>query len=371
MKTIRTFALLLISGAVAAQTEVPHTFESGEPARASEVNENFGALAAAINDLADAIRELEGESSPAGETVLDFSSVVVEIDQPGFYVLDRDWDLAGLSLVISADRVTVNLRGYELAGGSPTVSITGHDVVLRNGEIRGSGPVTILGTNALLDDLKVAGQNAGVFVGEFADWEGDAFSAGGDNATLRDSEFHCGNCIAITVIADNVEIRRNTIIGGLGGIRFESFFEFDPYSVYPEVSNNKIYCTNGPCLRTVHADGVLMISNNQFGMGALEYEGPLVIIDGESTRFLNNFFRGDIWAEGEWESIGVQVNGSHNLIQGTGGELRYLRVGIQFTGSGNAYGDNCLSGYETNIDLGGTTQTDLGDNCTSGSIPTQ
>jgi hypothetical protein len=273
--------------------------------------------------------------------------------------------------MISASRVTVNLRGYELAGGNPTVSITGQDVVLRNGRIRGSGPVTILGTNALLDELKVAGQNAGVFVGEFEYSGGDAWSAGGDNATLRDSEFYCGNCIAITVIAYGIEIHRNTISGELGGVRFESFFESDPFSTHPEISNNDIFCRTGPCLRTVHTDGTFVIENNRFGMGAPEYKGPLVVIDGDDTRFLNNGFWGDIWAEDFWESTGVQVNGSFNLIQGSYGDYSELRIGIQFTQSRNRYGDNCLSGYETNIDLGGTTQTDLGGNCTSGSIPTQ
>ena len=69
MIRLLTAVLLFASFSVVADTEVPHTFEDGTPAKASEVNANFDALEAAI----DAIPE--GPAGPAGakgDTGADF-----------------------------------------------------------------------------------------------------------------------------------------------------------------------------------------------------------------------------------------------------------------------------------------------------------
>ena len=53
MNTARLLLLLAFCSTAAltqAQTVVPHTFEDGTPAEASEVNENFDALAGAIDE---------------------------------------------------------------------------------------------------------------------------------------------------------------------------------------------------------------------------------------------------------------------------------------------------------------------------------
>jgi len=52
------FAFLLSTAAL-AQTTVPHNFTAGAPARASEVNANFSALASAIDALAGRVAALE------------------------------------------------------------------------------------------------------------------------------------------------------------------------------------------------------------------------------------------------------------------------------------------------------------------------
>ena len=63
MIRLLTAALLVASFGVVADTEVPHTFTDGTPAKASEVNANFDALETAI----DAIPEgPAGEQGPAG-----------------------------------------------------------------------------------------------------------------------------------------------------------------------------------------------------------------------------------------------------------------------------------------------------------------
>ena len=52
---------LLLAGTASSQTEVPHTFEPGQAARASEVNANFGALETAINAQDSRLSSLEEE----------------------------------------------------------------------------------------------------------------------------------------------------------------------------------------------------------------------------------------------------------------------------------------------------------------------
>ena len=64
-------ATLVFSGVAFGQTQVPHTFVSGQPARAAEVNENFDTLEAAVDQNAAAIQQIpagpQGDSGPAGE----------------------------------------------------------------------------------------------------------------------------------------------------------------------------------------------------------------------------------------------------------------------------------------------------------------
>ncbi len=62
------FAALFAGLSTLAQAQtvtVPNTFSAGAPARAAEVNANFGALAGAINALSARVSKLEGQISAA------------------------------------------------------------------------------------------------------------------------------------------------------------------------------------------------------------------------------------------------------------------------------------------------------------------
>ena len=54
-----TVLVLITSGVASGQTQVPNTFQSGQPARAAEVNQNFSTLETAVNDNATAIADGE------------------------------------------------------------------------------------------------------------------------------------------------------------------------------------------------------------------------------------------------------------------------------------------------------------------------
>jgi hypothetical protein len=63
--------MILAAGLTYAQTQVPNVFQSGQPARASEVNENFNALESAIDSNATAITQIpagpQGPPGPQGD----------------------------------------------------------------------------------------------------------------------------------------------------------------------------------------------------------------------------------------------------------------------------------------------------------------
>ena len=55
--------VFLLSTGSLAQTQVPNTFQSGQPARAADVNENFSTLESAVNSNAADIERLQ-QASP-------------------------------------------------------------------------------------------------------------------------------------------------------------------------------------------------------------------------------------------------------------------------------------------------------------------
>ena len=64
------FIALIVSTSLFAQTQVPNEFQSGQPARAAEVNENFSTLESAIDQNAATIQQIpagpQGDVGPQG-----------------------------------------------------------------------------------------------------------------------------------------------------------------------------------------------------------------------------------------------------------------------------------------------------------------
>lgn len=76
---IVSILLICMFGLAYSQVQVPHTFQAGQPARASEVNDNFSALAADINAVAAA-------ATPMAFRFVGFSSGAITPDQ-GIYAM--------------------------------------------------------------------------------------------------------------------------------------------------------------------------------------------------------------------------------------------------------------------------------------------
>jgi len=139
--------------------QVPNTFQSGQTASAAEVNENFNAVDNAVNDNAQRISTVESQLP----RVVDFSGdVTVIIDEPGYYVLDRDWVVnpAGdNALEIVADDVTLDFRGYHLLADVDGIRISGNGVTVRNGSVSGgeSFVVHTEGADTLIEGMRIEG----------------------------------------------------------------------------------------------------------------------------------------------------------------------------------------------------------------------
>ena len=112
-------------------------------------------------------------------TVLDFTAPPVIIDEPGTYILDRDWQIdvpnpgIGPMLDIRANWVTVDLHGFELAAAEQNlvhlVEVSGNGVTVTNGRLTANGDgdrgsfttvVSSTGRSTTLTQLQIHGSPA-------------------------------------------------------------------------------------------------------------------------------------------------------------------------------------------------------------------
>lgn len=284
---------------------------------------------------------------PDADRVLDLSGPIpIVIDEPGHYRLDRDWDPdrqgeSGPFLSIVANDVTLDFRGHSISvlNEGPAISVSGENVTLRNGAVSGSDdqgfPLSILGSSATIEGLRVAGQNASHF---------------GGSTTFE------------------LVVRESTFLSGLGGVPAGSILE-----------RNSFLCGAPECGVEI-GDDTRVVGNvwREFAGTALVVTGDgnfvernifaprdtargiVVTVDGRSNLIKDNAFQVD-GSPGPLLRInnGANVLEANVALPAPGGERAEL--GIQFTADGNAFGNNRLAALVP-VDLGGTLQTDLGGN---------
>jgi hypothetical protein len=376
MNTKRHLAELVLAimpyAAVAGELTIPNTFRAGTPAVAAEVNANFTAVEVAIDDNAlrlsgaesiasanastvqqntAAIGALEADIQSQAGRILDFSGTLpVVIDQPGSYVLDRNWDLNGpvdgheVAVELRADEVTVDLRGFTIDLSSLEILITGSGGTIRNGHVFGNaGPTrTIIrseGTNSLIDGilLDVDGSDA----------TGILLNAGGRVIT---SIITTEEIITAISAGPGSVIQGNRIQGIGNGIVVGG-------SAY--VLDNVLDCPLG-CIRVIGRGNIVARNIVHTVTSA-----AIVTVEGDGNLILDNTVRHDDLVEGiAWA---IRVNGTTNVLRGnivsppvTGSPVTFDR-GIVFFQDGNYYGDNLISALVA-FDLQGTAQVDLGGN---------
>jgi hypothetical protein len=278
---------------------------------------------------------------PEAARVLNLSMPIV-IDEPGYYRLDRDWEVEndfGIYLEIRANGVTLDFRGYSFfnRGEGIAVAIFGDSVRLRNGGINSpddqATPLSVQSSAVLIENMSVFGQNASYF--------------GGDNRS-------------------RLVMRDSSIASGASGVPPGSILE-----------RNRFGCAAPGCELTIADD--TRVTDNVWNVGP---SGPALIVQGAGNLIERNVFSpsddtsivvngrqnlvrdNTIQVDGLSEAA-IQVNNGANVLEANivlpvpGGDR--ATVGIQFTADGNSFGNNRL-GALVPVHAGSTTQTNWGGN---------
>jgi hypothetical protein len=341
-------ATLLVATTAFAQTEVPHDFESGQPARASEVNENFDALEAGINansaDIQD-LQDAQGSPDPSAPMIFDlegdWTTPAPEIDVPGLYLLGRDLrdpdgEIQDPALVISANNVTLDLGGRSLNGYYLGLLVTGNNVIVRNGRISGESGIESNGARNVFEDLIVSG----------------GISIAGDDSVVRNSRTSANQQYGggIYALGNNALVEGNRIEG------LETGLLVGELAQGARIIDNYLECQTlgfSDCLY-VRGDANLIIRNQLFSLdtATINISGSRNLVSDNIV--LNNKQPG---------STAFTIEGTANIIRSNlvmpTGEP--WATGILFTQDGNYYGNNQVSALAAFV-VGGTTQTDLGGN---------
>lgn len=127
--SLATFLFCIFSSSALAQTTVPHTFTSGSAARASEVNENFQALATAINNLTTRVNKLEGQlvAGDLAGTYSNFVFGVLATPQPSNSARVESYNSRG-TLILSANgtfSMSGTINGYSLTWNMTGGTVSG------------------------------------------------------------------------------------------------------------------------------------------------------------------------------------------------------------------------------------------------------
>jgi len=383
MKTIVAQAILLtlgLSSVAAGQTEVPNTFQAGQPARAAEVNANFDALESAIDANATAISQIPevGGTCSIGSFVAAINedgSVICEpgtgeaivldftdpddcvIDEPGNYILDRSWDLGDAqsgvvctTVEIDTNELTLDLRGHELKGAPeiPTVSQCGSGLrtgqsyfpAIHGGSVIGNPDAVDCDNEFVrLDSLYVHGSiqahHLTVVGSEISNGSISIYGCDSDGcgpsyiANIRMLDCSEGQCV--------------------------SFWSGGPARKYPNVIHNNYF---EGCVES-HGDNAKIIGNVFYLNG--EAQCPAIAAGS-----------GDIIGWNTLEGSGTQGTGvrvgyasQHDVVRNAvieGNIVRGMAVGIEFMSDadGNFYGNNRVSA--TTPFAGTNGQTDWGGN---------
>ena len=295
---------------------------------------------------------------PVGATVLDFTDPdACNIDQPGHYLIDRDWDLflpdicrasnppattgaerceeATRSIIhISANGVTIDLGGFTLDAVDPQIPdvpelppiirLTGRGAIIRNGELANNG-------------LSICAVDA-----DFARVEsirGSAAKTGSKSTVSNNSLFEVEQNCAL-VPGPGSWVMRNTLSAS-------SLAPALCASSDTEIRFNRLLNTTTFQIADLSGD------NNTFTSNFVEGS---ILVTGNSNTVADNI----IQPEGPGSSLtGLRINGRDNVADGN--IISNVRTGFWFDADDNFFGDNRINA-ETPIQLNGTTQIDWGGN---------
>jgi hypothetical protein len=284
---------------------------------------------------------------PGAAHVLDLSTLPAVIDEPGSYVLNRDWDVSVADVTsvhsvvdVQADDVVIDFRGFEVTYNNEGagVVIQGANVTVRGGRLIGyimSTPISSSGAQTTVENM---------YIQTFD--EAPRFQ--GSGAVLRETTLKS----------------RFGVSMGSGSVAERNHLECSQFCIAlgssSQAVDNRIDCSLEYCL-IIRGDGNLVVGNRLF---AQETQGGMQIV-GNGNVLRNN----TILMETPPESL-FEIKGSANIIDGnigagsvSGDATTGARaaLGIYFTVDGNFYGNNRLAAVVL-LAPNGTVQTDWGGN---------
>jgi hypothetical protein len=288
--------------------------------------------------------------------VLDLSKFPVVIDEPGLYAIDRNWQIprevtaANPELIrITADDVTLDLHGFSISADSNAppvttlIAITGAEVEIRNGALSAccQGAVTVRSTGA-----HTRLHHLSIFSHETMAFEGDSASfTDSDIAPRVEMQF-----------AGHSNLERNTISCNRGRRCIRLLGDQN------RITDNRMSLSQGGGIailgdRSIVANNIVDVTDAVDAFEAFEVAGDNNVVRG------NTVLLGGITGN----AIAIYlISGTANTLDGniaapSSTTSQQPRAGMAFTADGNYYGDNRMAA-QVPFALGGTVQTDWGDN---------
>jgi hypothetical protein len=304
--------------------------------------------------LADEQRAPVGASSTTATAkpfrVVDLKTGSFVIDKPGNWVLTRSWRFLNVPnqpevvIDVVADDVVLDFRGFEVevegVGGIPpatVINVQGNSFLLKNAVVT----VCCEGGRALRStgfDTQIEGLRGFSF---------EPIALQGDASGIRDSSFHARFGVEL---ASRSTIENTVISCNVGCVKFKGNES--------RVLNSRIQPAQVLGM-LIGGDGNVVAGNFVDSPGG----GPFLDIAFEVSGNRNIVRDNTLSAAGD-TGVAVKVSGTGNVIDGNivaqtpDGNVS---VGIRFEQNGNFYGDNRMQAAVP-FDLGGTTQTNWGDN---------
>lgn len=198
-------AAVLISGAALGQTQVPNTFQSGSPALASEVNENFDALAQAVQVL-EATDPVPGPVGPQGA-----QGPAGPQGSQGPAGPQGPQGPAGQDAVVDPALVQTRVSGTCAVGSF--VSAIAEDGTVACGSGSDANDNTRYGATALSSNTTGTNNAAFGFEALFTNTDGFTNAAFGTYALYSNTSGHRNVAVGSQALADNTTGHRNIAVG--------------------------------------------------------------------------------------------------------------------------------------------------------------
>jgi len=370
-------AAILVAGTAFGQTQVPNAFQSGQPALASEVNENFDTLEVAIDQNATDIQNIpagpQGDPGPQGDTGLQGIQGIQGIPGPqglqgnvGPQGPQGDQGPAGQDAVIDPALVQTRVGGACAVGSFVSAIAEDGSVVCEDGSdsdystrygetalannSAGAGVAnTAIGTGALQFNT-IGRLNTATGVDALGDnTEGRFNTATGVNALWHNTTGILNTATGIGALQSNTTGNLNTATGG-GALAGNTTGWNNTATGESALHDNSTGIDNVAIGTAALTANTIGLNNTASGAWALtsNTEGNLNTANGQSA-LLSNTTGSSNTAVGE-ESLWSNTTGSQNIAIG-------YRAGYQITGVLNiAIGNEGVAGESNTMRFGTINQ---------------